>query len=282
MRIFATSDIHLDKNGPEVLDELVRQARAASPDVLVLAGDVATSPTQLLEAFLALRPCAAEMVYVAGNHDVWNHPDRASLGQHAWWRLDQLLPAMCTEAGVRCLDNAPFLLGDIGFVGTLGWYDLSMRDPELDVPEGAYERGEFGGLRWMDHVYAVFPDEFGRRMSALAVAERLRARLAGQLSSCGAPRIVGVTHMVPFQEQLLRKPHPGWRFCQAFIGHAGLGELFRADPRVELTLAGHTHHGSDLQLGRLRAVCAPLGYRGEWSGQTAAEAVARTTKVIDL
>jgi predicted phosphodiesterase len=282
MRILATSDVHIDKNGEETLNVLVEFAKRAAPDVIVLAGDVATSPTTFLQTLLALRPCASTMLCVAGNHDVWSHPERVATGQHAWWRLDQLLPALCTEAGVHCLDAGGTVIDGVGFVGTLGWYDHSMRDPTLDAPEEAYHRGEFAGLRWMDHVYAVFPDETGRRLTAPAVAERLRARLAAQLRACPAERIVGVTHMVPFREQLHHKPHPGWRFCQAFIGHAGLGELFLADERVKLTIAGHTHLGSDLRLGGLRAVCAPLGYRGEWGGQGPAEAVARTVKLIEV
>lgn len=282
MRLAVTSDIHIDKNGTDTLQALARRVDELQVDVLVLAGDVATRPTVLLQTFLALRAAAPRVVYVAGNHDVWSAPEAQAAGQHAWWRLDQLLPALCAEAGVDCLDAGAVVIGEVGFVGTLGWYDLSMRDRALDAPEEAYTRGEFHGLRWMDHVYAHFPDEGGRPLRCEAVADRLRARLAAQLASCTARRIVGVTHMVPFDAQLTRKDHPGWRFCQAFIGHRGLGEVLTADPRVELAVAGHTHHGSDLRVGGLRALVSPLGYRAEWLGRPMEEAVARAVTAVTL
>lgn len=282
MRIAVTSDIHIDKNGPAALAALARRVDTLAPDVLVVAGDVATSATVLLETFLALRAVAPRVVYVAGNHDVWSPPELQARGQHAWWRLDQLLPALCAEAGVDCLDAGPVVVDGVGFVGTLGWYDLSMRDTTLDAPEEAYTRGEFHGLKWMDHVYAHFPDEAGRALRCEAVAERLRGRLAAQLASCAADRIVGVTHMVAFAEQLHHKDHPGWRFCQAFIGHRGLGEVLRADPRVELAIAGHTHLRSDLRFGSLRAVVSPLGYRAEWHGRPVEEAVEAAVALVEL
>lgn len=282
MRIVVTSDIHIDKNGQETLDALAEVVDRSRADVLVVAGDVATSPTTFLHSLLALRAVVSEVVIVAGNHDVWSPPQLVAAGQHAWWRLDTLLPALCAEAGVHDLDAAPWRSGDVEFVGTLGWYDLSMRDEGLGAPEAAYRSGEFAGMKWMDHVYAAFPDADGARMSIESVAERLAGRLRAQLAASTAPRIVAVTHMVAFPEQLHHKPYAGWRFAQAFIGHRALGEAMLADPRVELAIAGHTHMRSDLQLGSLRAVCAPLGYRAEWGGLTPAEAVAASVRVIDL
>ncbi len=277
MRIAVTSDIHVDKNGPRTLEALVRQVTSLEADVLIVAGDVSTSLTTFLETMLALRPCAEHVLFVAGNHDVWSPPEQVRIGLDAWKRLDEVLPAICAEAGVHDLDRGPVTIGGLGFVGTLGWWDLSMRDVELGAPEEAYATGAYGGLRWMDHVYARFGDD-----PFPAVAEQLRARLAGQLAEVQADRVAVVTHMVQFREQLFHKSHPGWRFCQAFIGHAALGELARADERVVLSVCGHTHAASQHQLGRLRAVCSPLGYRSEWMGRPDDEAVARGVALVEV
>ncbi|MSQ03927.1 MAG: hypothetical protein EXR71_18905 [Myxococcales bacterium] len=282
MRLVATSDIHIDKNGPEVLALLGDRIARLAPDVLVVAGDVATSPTVLLQSLLALRKVSPRVMFLAGNHDVWGHPTGLASGQHAWWRLDHLLPALCAEAGVDNLDAGGVEVDGIGFVGTLGWYDLSMKDEALGAPDDAYASGEYAGMKWMDHVYAVFPGPDGRPLPCQAVAAVLRGRLAAQLAATTAPRVVGVTHMVPFAEQLYRKDHPGWRFCQAFIGHRGLGEVLLSDPRVELAIAGHTHRRSDLRIGGLRALCTPLGYRREWIGMTDAEAVAAAVTLVEI
>ncbi len=281
MRIAVTSDIHVDKNGPRALEALAARVRALEPDVLVLAGDVATPLTTLLEALLALRPCAREMVFVAGNHDVWSHPLAQAQGVDAWTRLDRLLPALCLEAGVHDLDASPVVIDGVGFVGTLGWWDLSMRDEALGAPASAYVTGEFGGLRWMDHVFARFRRE-GEDVPYAVVAAELRERLRGQLRAVNADRVVGVTHMVQFDSQLVHKSHPGWRFCQGFIGHRALGDILAADERVVLSVCGHTHSPSDQQIGRLRAVCSPLGYRSEWLGRPDVEAVERAVALVEI
>lgn len=282
VRLVVTSDIHIDKNGAAVCELIAQRVAELGADVLIVAGDVATSPTVLLQSFLTLRAVVPHLLYVAGNHDVWSHPDLQVRGQHAWWRLDTLLPALCAEAGVHNLDAGPVEIGGVGFVGTLGWWDLSTRDAALPATLEDYHRGEFAGLRWMDHTYAHFPDADGRPQSPTVVASVLRERLRAQLTAITAPRIVASTHMVPFREQLHHKDHPGWRFAQAFIGHLGLGEVIESDPRVCLAVAGHTHIPSDLRRGSLRTLCTPLGYQREWQGRSTAEAVNRAVTLVEL
>jgi predicted phosphodiesterase len=276
MRLALTSDIHVDNNGRDVLSALVERVRALAPDVLVVAGDVATGPVTYLETMLALRASAPEVVVVAGNHDVWSSPAQVAAGVDAWARLDQILPALCREADVRYLDAGPIEIGGVGFAGTLGWYDLSMRDLDLEVPDAAYATGQFGGVRWVDHQLAVWG------VSADEVCRRLRARLADQLAALPSERIVVVTHTLPFLEQLHRPSLPVWRFIKAFLGSVALGEVVRGDPRVALAIAGHTHLPSDVIVGGVRAVVSPLGYKREWRGASAEEAVARAVRLVEI
>lgn len=281
MRLAVTSDIHVDLNGPSILDALCARVRDVDPDVLIVAGDIATGAVTYLRTLLALKAVAPEVVVVAGNHDVWTAPEALAKGVDSWARLDRILPALCLEAGVHDLDAGPVILGGIGFAGTLGWYDLSTRDHALDVSPDAYRTGVFGGLRWTDHEYAVFQHD-ERRMGMEEVTSLLRARLATHLASLDVPRIVAVTHTLPFAAQLHQKTHPGWRFVNAFLGSLPLGQLIAADPRVTLAVAGHTHLGSDLQLGGLRALVSPLGYKKEWGGRSTEEAVSRALVTVDL
>ena len=60
------------------------------------------------------------------------------------------------------------------------------------------------------------------------------------------------------------------------------GDVIRADQRVVLALAGHTHLRSDLRIGRFRALVTPLGYRKEWAGSTPEAAVAAALKVVEV
>ena len=118
-------------------------------------------------------------------------------------------------------------------------------------------------------------------MRPAEVCARLRERLAGHLRVAG-PRVVAVTHTLPFASQLLRRSSPTWQFAQAFMGSAPLGEMLRADPRIELVISGHTHCPSDQAIGQLRAVVSPLGYRREWPAGGDDVAVRAALSVLDL
>ena len=282
MRLAFTSDIHIDINGPAVLDALVARVRSVAPDVLLIAGDIATGAATYLKTLLALRAVTPRLLVVAGNHDVWTAPEALAQGVDSWARLDKLLPALCREADVQLLDAGPQEIDGVGFVGTLGWYDLTTREHVLEAPIEAYRAGEWGGLRWTDHTYAVWRDADGAAMEMEEVARILRERLAAHLRAVTSRRIVVATHTLPFGEQIHRKAHPGWRFANAFMGSLPMGDVVRGDPRVVLAIAGHTHIGSDLRIGRLRAVVSPLGYTREWKGTTPAEAVMNALKVIEV
>ena len=286
MRLAFTSDIHTDSNGPEMIQALADRARALAPDVLLISGDIATDPRIWLQTVLALRAAAPELLLVAGNHDVWTTPELAAQGLDSWARLDRLLPALAAEAGARLLDAGPVVIGGVGFVGSLGWYDLSTRDPLLDATDDDYERGVFGGLRWMDGARAVWLDAEKRRMRHPEVAARLLARLDQHMLACPADRLVVATHTLAFEGQIHRKDHPGWRFVNAFMGSLPMGERILRDPRVALHIAGHTHLRSDIQLprpgGPLRAIVSPVGYRREWPGATAEEAAQQAMRVVEL
>lgn len=281
MRLAVTSDIHVDKNGPATVDALVERAKELAPDILVIAGDIATGATTWLTCMAALARAVPRVLCVAGNHDTWCAPAALAAGIDSWARLDKLLPALAAEAGVHDLDAGPVEIDGVGFAGTLGWFDFSTADPGLDLPRSAYRAGAYGGVQWMDQRLASFL-EHGARMPDEDVAARLRERLRVQLASLATPRVVAVTHMLPFPEQVVRRPSPTWRFCNAYMGQLALGDLLRADPRVVLAIAGHTHAPSDLRLGALRAVVSPLGYRSEWGGMTDREAVAAAMALVEI
>ncbi len=282
MRLAITSDIHIDLNGDVVLEALCARVRAVKPDVLIVAGDIATGAQTYLATLLALKACAPELLVVAGNHDVWTSPKAKAAGVDSWTWLDKLLPALCVEAGAHLLDAGPVELGGIGFAGSLGWFDLTMREHTLDVPFESYRTGRFGGVMWNDMRFAHFDDGDGRGLISEAIAERLRARLSGHLRELKATRVVAVTHMLAWDRQVARRDRPGWSFVNAFMGSLKMGELLEADKRIELAVAGHTHIASDHRIGRIRALVTPLGYAREWRAPDVTGAVERALAVVDL
>jgi tetratricopeptide (TPR) repeat protein/predicted phosphodiesterase len=75
VRIFVTSDIHVDTNGN--LDAWCKRFSASTflSDVLVVAGDVGDTLTAIRLGLKALRACFGRVFYVPGNHDLWVRPD---------------------------------------------------------------------------------------------------------------------------------------------------------------------------------------------------------------
>jgi hypothetical protein len=282
MRLAFTSDIHVDINGEAVLDALAVHVARVLPDVLVLAGDVATELGLYTRCLRRVREGAGRVLVVAGNHDLWLTPAERADGLDSAERLRRLLPAACAEAGADLLDSGPVEIDGVGFVGTCGWYDLTTREPDLPAPMEAYRSGRWAGVRMNDPLNVSFPGPDGRPLAMEDVARTMRERLRDHLRACRARRIVAVTHTLPFVEQIVRKPYDGWRFANAFMGSLPLGDVLRNDPRVVLAIAGHTHHGSDLRFGRLRAVVSPLGYPREWKAPRVEDAVERALTVVEL
>ena len=89
MRLAVTSDIHIDLNGPAVLDALAERVRTVAPDVLLLGGDIATGATTWLTTLLKLRPLVPHLLVLAGNHDVWSSKEAVARGIEALLALPQ-------------------------------------------------------------------------------------------------------------------------------------------------------------------------------------------------
>ena len=135
MRIAFTSDVHTDHHAANrlVWQEMVTILQDLAPDVFVCCGDVAAEEKQFGMTLMALERVACPKLFVPGNHDVWVQKaawvERGITSQQKYY---QLLPALCRAAGVHPLWLEPYVLGDVAFCGSLGWYDYSLRNVDLD------------------------------------------------------------------------------------------------------------------------------------------------------
>jgi len=77
MKIFATSDLHLDqKENFAALKKSVQQRSPKGEGCLVLAGDICETEAQLEEILSLLRPFYQEIVWLPGNHELWIRPSQ--------------------------------------------------------------------------------------------------------------------------------------------------------------------------------------------------------------
>jgi predicted phosphodiesterase len=267
MKIVCTCDLHYDN--PKSRTPAERLARRicthhADADVLVLAGDLCGYDLSILaDCLLLFEEFGGRKLMVAGNHDLW------TFREDSFDRYARRIPRTAADCGFECLDDRPAVAGDVGFAGTVGWYDYSFRRDALGMPMRFYlaKTGPVAARVMGEYRHLVErTDDIGPDARDVAVhwkdgsAVRLGRsdaeftghccrRLAEHLAEI-APAVrtvVGVSHHVPFaqvcpDEPLSRKiPQPAWQFTNAFMGSERLGETFGAEPKVRTILFGHTH-----------------------------------------
>jgi len=279
VRLIVTADLHYEfEQYRERVETLAAAICREGGDAVVLAGDTFALDIALLERCLRLFDgFGGEKLLVAGNHDLWT-TDGDSFGLY-----DRAIPELARACGFHDLDGGHRVVGDVGFVGTIGWYDYSFRDDAIGVPIRFYEHKVAPG-------YACrvpgFSDLFreGEELPATALAaasswmdgrmirwalddrqftqltnERLEAQLAAV--EPGVRAIVAVTHHTPFAEMLRRKSDPSWAFGNAFMGSAGLGETLRRHEKVGHVVFGHSHTRERRQIGHIDAINVGCTYR---------------------
>ena len=73
VKIAYTSDLHVDYSAEnrELVSRLAEAADKAKPDVLIIGGDIAASPTDFEWALGCFAELKCRKLVVAGNHDIW-------------------------------------------------------------------------------------------------------------------------------------------------------------------------------------------------------------------
>jgi len=301
MRIAVSSDLHCDvtpqnrKLVPYLVEEVLRQ----SPDALVLAGDLANSLAGWGEVLRHFQPLDLLKLVVPGNHDVWIESKSAlSRAQDSAWKHDIALRGIAAEQGFHYLPGSPLIIGAVGFAGSLGWYDYSLRDPRLDGAIGRhhYEEGTLTDCNgctgvWNDTRraawlrYPLSKDWRQRRLRlpAWEVCAKLRGALEAECQRIvgRVTKLVVVIHTNPFRSCLVPgiKPDP----FDAYEGSVHLGELlvrFGVQHEV-LCICGHRHQPLDMTESGIRVIRSPVGYLDHFNGDYGALA-AKVVRVLHI
>ncbi len=254
MRIAAISDIHVRNEGQddELLYEIKGQVEQIDPDIFIIAGDTSERLTILGDSLSKLKIDGLTSLYVAGNHDIWFEENkRDSLEKYS-----SAIQEVCTQNGFIHLPDQPYIEGDLAVVGSIGWSDYSFRRQDLRIPFEAYKKKEYGGAIWYD----VFNIDW--HLTDIEITELLNKKLEYDLSTLPADvrRIIYVSHHLPFKELTLYKGRLPWDFFSAYMGAVSTGEILRRDPRVILSISGHSHVRNVVTVGHITAITVPLGY----------------------
>ena len=259
MKIGLISDLHTDVTpwNKALVPHLIDAVKAAELDILVIAGDLARHLVQLSEILNAfqLAGLSCKKLFVPGNHDIWA-VETADVTSD---QKCEIISELCYACGFHPLMDGPFTQEQVGFCGTIGWYDYSFAPENYEFSDAQYAEKTLMGAVWNDKRYAKWED------TDQAVARRFEAALGKQIATLGddVSQIVVVTHHVPFQECIRYRGTLPWDFFRAFMGSKELGNQCLREPRVTHALFGHTHQAVDMQICGVRAIAAPVGYLQE-------------------
>ena len=273
MKIAATADLHYNvPRSKAPTERLAETLRDVDPDVLLLVGDLAGRDTDTLKrCFDLFAPMRARRLYVPGNHELWVRP-----GEDSLHRYRHRLAEICTESGVQYLPAAPVVIGRIGFVGSIGWYDYSFRARSLPIPERFYHaKVAPGAAAMLDHHAHLLEDRSDLTDDLMAITTRWMdgvhvrmglddATFLGMLiddlndhlrrAAESAETIVAAIHHLPFPELVRRVDEGNWAFASAYMGSERLGQALLAEPKVRHVFCGHSHWPGQVKRGHLHCV----------------------------
>ncbi len=255
MRIAAISDIHVRNDGSDrmLLDTIRARVETLSPDIFIIAGDLSSDLQILSDSLETLFQPSCTNLFVSGNHDIFFEKGN---GLGSIDKYSKRIGEVCEKNKFVNLPENPFIVGRTAFVGSIGWYDYSLRRQDLRIPESAYERKEFKGEVWFD----LFSIDW--EFTDLEATDLFNRKLEYDLANLprGIEQVVYVSHHIPFRELSYYKGRLPWDFFSAFMGAESTGHILQEDSRVSLSISGHSHVRKMAKVGNLVAVTVPLGY----------------------
>lgn len=271
MRTAVISDIHIDMNDKyDVMGELIQYLKREKIEALLIAGDISSKPELTLSfAELLEYRSGVRVLYVPGNHDMWNHRKEQCV-------TEDIYHSFCRDE--RCLCGKIEVLNRHVVIGDIAWYDYSFGNPQFTDSE--FDEMTKDGRTWKDYFY----NDWSRRNKEVShyFLDRLENQLRDSIKLYPNKKIVFMTHMV--SNRMFRVPEEinNWAYFNAFLGSAGLEELC-IRYQVEYAICGHVHYRHSRKENGVNWMCRCLNYGTEWQGnKDVAEQIADTIEVIEL
>jgi len=258
-RVFAVTDIHVDKDAnAEWLRQLSRRGDFIN-DVLIVCGDVADEITVLSDALEILASTFGTVFFMPGNHDLWVRGRERLHFSNSIEKLIHVLQ-LCESLGIKL---GPAQVGDVWISPVWSWHHSSFdKEPDLDLKTAAYTR------YIKDYTACKFPPDMPGSKEPGSV------ELAGwfdELNSLSLSRLsdrqpheplITFSHFLPLQALL---PEKRFLYLQCLAKASGSDPLAERVQSLspDMHLFGHTHFSWDQRIDGIRYVQAPLCYPKE-------------------
>lgn len=248
MLIRIASDIHLEQwVGRDItaleIEHLPLDSRDANA-VLVLAGDISSSPKQLVEFIAQVEKRFLQVIFVAGNHCYYRH-------EMISWNLNTTLAfnAQTTrtshalgEVGVQIVNNVRFIFATL-------WADGGAdKIEQMNVEKCLWD---FTVIKLRNKNYTV--------ESMIRLHKKQKAGITKALKTPFDGQTIVVTHHMP-----------SYRLCHPRFGNEINGgfasnceDILAYDHAPDVWVFGHTHDVIDTMVFNTRCFSNPSGYRAE-------------------
>ena len=240
MKIKLLSDLHLEgRHGYQ--NKVHEWAQHLDEDVLVLAGDIAVGPENVVEAIKYFQDQGfPRIIYVAGNHELYHH------SRKDYYTLKRCVSDM---ANVNMLDaNEIIKIDDVSFFGGTLWTNFG-NDP---IAKSAARNGINDFRVIADWSVDAAEAEYVRQVEFIKTA-----------ASITEGKKVIVTHFLPAMECVAeRYKSEGVTFLLNKYFANNLGDWISYQSNTTW-LFGHTHDAMDFTIGETRLISNPLGYARE-------------------
>ena len=262
MKIYLTSDIHLEFGDLDIKNEHDVEVLILSGDIMI-ASDLNDHPAPTVAPTIKLgqRQSAAyryrdflkrcsdqfpHVIYVAGNHEFY----------HGKWPggMKTLRDECAVFPNVYFLEKESKVISDITFIGCTLWTDMNRGDPvTLNAITG--DMNDFTVIRNDEKGYTKL-----RPAQVMSDHRKAVSYIRDTVENGPGEKFVVVGHHAPSK----LSTHP--RYADDYVINGGyssdLSEFILDHPKIKLWTHGHTHYDFDYVIGETRIVANPRGYIG--------------------
>jgi predicted phosphodiesterase len=268
MKLVLISDVHVD-----LMPWSWTEMDVVPPDVkvAVVAGDISNDIWQTSRWMLELKERFDTVIWVAGNHDFYNHgfhrtrlhdPDLSKK-----WPYPSDVPEIYDHYqrwsdahGIIFLHRRSVSINGVTFIGATGWHDYRGGEPYSteDQIKMWYRGLSDSQIRWQKDL--LQPDH----LKPMDAGIRDHAAISRLVTESDGPAVV-ITHHIPHRRFLWQRLHdPLWTMLHGSFVNTMMEKIF--DPKIKYWFYGHTHQRGMADIDQTTYVCNARGYHGENPG----------------
>jgi len=276
MKIVYISDLHIDitENNKKLIPFLYNYILNNKPDIFIIAGDLANTNNEVHNFLNQFKNLNLLKIYVPGNHDLWiESKHQLKKGFDSSYKYEIKLNEICIDNNFKYPIFDPIILNECAIIGSVGWYDYSIRDKRLDdiYSINDYNIGTFGNKYWCDVKNSIWLENRdnenwkirSKKLNNLKIFDKIYNQFKNIIEKIPSniTKIIIIIHMSPFEKCIIPKNEPDP--FDAYEGSVEFGNYIKSRlPNKEIVfITGHRHKKLELTINeKIKVYRSPIGY----------------------